>query len=1041
MRIPWTLLCALLIRVTGLAQPGQAAEVWTREQYTSEDGLLQNRVHAMDRDPWGGLLIGTEGGLVRFDGQNFRQIGIPSPEGLRPSRVLEIIAVPGGAFVVRDAGSRQFIYRDNALVSVTDSAPARRHTSRFAGGQVSAEVAVKAMDPDSVLTGKEEWPYGVRMVPLPDGKWCLRLEKELLVYEGAELAGRFPIPVGRWSHLFRIGDQLYVFDAKGQAHRVDVDRQRTVQVRMAGFPEPDLRTGQLGWRLSWEPPDGLASMIAGDVFYSIQESSDGTALTATRVPIELPTDCKIGAVTWLEPGRVLAMGTDTKGLFIFRKNGMRTLLCDVSAEGVNNAYMAQAPFGRNQIITSTRGVAKLFSAGGCEETRPPMPAFDETAIALDGEQRYWYGRHDTLFIFDQVTGEERVVKVDLRPLCFLEQDNGMWIGTAKGIFQYSDGRLQLKHPLNERDLSARPNSLLMAPDGQLWMATCSGVYRAHPNGGWETVEGLAGVCARSIALMNGRIFIGTYGSGAFAYKDGVLLPLPQDVQGFLSHVHAFMEDNAGFMWMSTNQGLFRVSLQDIEAWAKDTTESIFQAYYGKRAGIRNAEFNGGCSPPYARTGDGWASFPTMDGLVWFKPEEIADAYPAAPLLLEAVTANGVVQQSPGQVAVPWEDREVAVRFSLAYWGDPDNVKLEYSLENGDRANWSVLPPGQRELRFSSFQHGETVLRIRKVGASLRGESTDVVVRFFVETPYYRTAWFIVLCVLGGLLLFAAVLRFNAARLRRKNLHLERKVRARTMELMEANTVLRRSLEMKEMLVSIISHDIVTPLRFIARVSNGVAQGVETQDPQRVNDTLYDIARSSDKLHANAQGLLQWIKRQDGRIGLRNRNVAIHALVEEVLDMERERAREKGVQLVNGTPLDDVLFADRNVLSIVLHNLVANALTHTAHGHVTVGGRGDKEHYHLQVTDTGSGMPEAALRHALRVQGKGALGAMNDEGERDVQGLGLLIVADLLQLLKGSFSVESEAGKGTKVSVSIPRNIAEAQAEATSPEAGPSPHEV
>src|SRR5690606_25799098 len=127
-----------------------------------------------------------------------------------------------------------------------------------------------------------------------------------------------------------------------------------------------------------------------------------------------------------------------------------------------------------------------------------------------------------------------------------------------------------------------------------------------------------------------------------------------------------------------------------------------------------------------------------------------------------------------------------------------------------------------------------------------------------------------------------------------------------------------------------------------------------------------------------------------------------ALVEEVLDMERERAREKGVQLVNGTPLDDVLFADRNVLSIVLHNLVANALTHTAHGHVTVGGRGEKEHYHLQVTDTGSGMPEAALRHALRVQGKGALGAMNDEGERDVQGLGLLIVADLLQLLKGSF---------------------------------------
>lgn len=1020
------LLSTLVVILPSVAQQDQEG-IWTREQYTSEDGLLQNRVHAMDRDPWGGLLIGTEGGLVRFDGQNFQQIGIPSSEGLRPSRVLEIISVPDGAFVVRDAGSRQFVYRDNVLVALTDNAPARRPTSRFAGGQVSVAMALKAMDPDSMMAAKAEWPYGVRMVPLGSGKWSMRLEQELLIYQDAVLLDRIPLPTGRWSHLFRLHDRLYVFDHSGQAHLVDLEHKKTIPVRMSGFPVPDLRSGQLAWRLSWESPSGEASMVAADEFYSIRESEDGLLLIASHIPLEIPTDCKIGAVTWLEPGRVLAMGTDTKGLFIFRKNGMRTLLCEVSAEGVNNAYMAQAPYGRNKVLTSTRGVAKLFNAAGCLEGRLPIPGFDETAIARDGEQRYWYGRHDTLFVFDQVIGEERILKVDLRPLCFLEQDNGMWIGTAKGIFHFNDGKLQLKYPLNERDLSARPTSLLMAPGEQLWMATCSGVYRTNANGGWETVEGLAGVCARSLSLMGDRIFIGTYGSGAFTYKDGRLHRLPQDAQGFLSHVHAFMQDSAGFMWMSTNQGLFRVQLLDIEAWTKDTTESIFLAYYGKRAGIRNAEFNGGCSPPFTRTADGWASFPTMDGLVWFRPEEIPDAYPTEPLLLESVSAGGETRLRPDRMLVPWDDRAIVVRFSLAYWGDPDNVKLEYSLESGEPRYWTALPAGQRELRFSALQPGESVLRIRKVGASLRGEGVAVEIRFLVQTPYYLTAWFIILCVLGGLLLFAVVLRVNAARLRRKNLQLERKVRARTMELREANTVLRRSLEMKEMLVSIISHDIVTPLRFIARVSNGVAQGMETQDPQRMNDTLIDIARSSDKLHANAQGLLQWVKRQDGRIGLRNRNVAVHALVEEVLDMERERAREKGVELTNGSPLDDVLFTDRNVLSIVLHNLVANAVTHTAQGHVTVLGSQEESHYHISVIDTGSGLPEAALRHAMRVQGKGALGAMNEEGERDVQGLGLLIVADLLQLLGGSFKVESRSGQGTKVVVQIPRK-AELQAD-------------
>ena len=74
---------------------------------------------------------------------------------------------------------------------------------------------------------------------------------------------------------------------------------------------------------------------------------------------------------------------------------------------------------------------------------------------------------------------------------------------------------------------------------------------------------------------------------------------------------------------------------------------------------------------------------------------------------------------------------------------------------------------------------------------------------------------------------------------------------------------------------------------------------------------------------------------------------------------------------------------------------------------------------VAVADTGSGMPEAALTHALRLQGQGALGAMNGEGERDVQGLGLLIVADLLQLLGGTFKVESHAGTGTCITVILP----------------------
>lgn len=550
------------------------------------------------------------------------------------------------------------------------------------------------------------------------------------------------------------------------------------------------------------------------------------------------------------------------------------------------------------------------------------------------------------------------------------------------------------------------------------MASCLGVYRTTSKGGWEPIPGLERICARTLEVVDGNVFVGSYGGGAFMVRaDGRIFQLPQDEQGFLSHVHAFMPDEAGFLWMSTNQGLFRVKLADLEVWTQDTTQRTFYAYYGKQAGINNAEFNGGCSPPYVRTRNGWASLPTMDGLVWFKPGSIPDAYPHEDVHLEGVSVNGERQRGT-RLRLPWDHRELVVSLSIAYWGDPENVRLEYAFgENGE--HWTSMPTGQRELRFAGLSLGDHLLRIRKVGAQTRGDTDLVELRFTVEAPFFRRPWFILLCTVAGSLLFLAAIRLNASRLRRRNAQLERKVADRTRELVEANTDLRRSLEMKEMLVSIISHDIVTPLRFIARVASGASRRLPPETERRLAGSLADLASSSEKLYANAQGLLQWVKRQDGRIELRPRNVVVHLLVEEVLSREHERAVDNNMHLENRVPLDDIILTDRNVLSIILHNAVANAVTHSGAGSIVVSGELVDQGYRLVVKDSGVGMPDSVQRHVKRVQDQGALGAMGQEGERDIQGLGLLIIADLMQLLGGRMLVESQEGRGTAIILELP----------------------
>jgi signal transduction histidine kinase len=1009
----WVLSLVLLSGRGAWAVDAPPLPAWDQEHFMSESGLLQNRVHTMVRDDWGGLLIGTEGGLVRYDGHHFRQIGINVQEGLWPSRVLEIIPTADSAFVVRDAGSRQFVYRNDRLEGVTIHAPARKYVTRFAGKMPDAVVAVRALDPDSAMDHKHLWPAAARVVVLEGERWCIRTDTTLFIYQRDSMVAAIPVPFGRTTALFPMDGDLYTITPEGAVFRVDIGARKAVPVARTGFPA-EMANGN--FRLFWDPQAGVAAIQLGHECYRLRTDGQG-GMEAVPTGLVLPTDTRVVTLVWLSDDAV-AMGTDTKGLYIFRRHVMRNLLCPATAEGVNNAYMAQAPYGRSQVITSDRAGVRVFGPGGCMAEEGPVARFNDTAILLDREERYWYGRGDTLFLYDPVEQEERVMRVGLRPLCFSQEADGtIWIGASSGVYRVSQGRVFLHVPIAQGDLAYRPMAIARTQQGELWIATCAGVLRVTDRGGWEMVKGLEGVCARELAVVKGLMLVGTYGAGAFMVREGIVARLPMDGRGFLSHVHAFMPDSAGFLWMSTNQGLFRARTEDLVEWVADTTQLVHYAYYGKRSGIGNAEFNGGSSPNYVRTRDGWASFPTMDGLVWFRPEEVPDGFPQNGLLLEGMEVDG--RPWAPHTPLPWQHRSAVVHLSLSYWGDRENVRLEYMLDGDGPAGWVPLPIGECEVRLGIVPTGRHILRVRKVGAPLRGDLHEFVLPLNVPAPFFKQPWFFLASALLLGLLFVAAIRLNAMRLHRRNLQLEKVVAERTSELLQANEGLRRSLAMKEMLVSIISHDIVTPLRFLARVSSGAVRRLPVTPDPELEGTVSDIAQSANKLFDNAQDLLQWIKRQDGRIALRHREHAVHRIVEDVLRREEERASDNGTRLVNAIPPEHHVVTDRNVLAIILHNAVANAVTHTRGGTVTVSGAVMDGTYQLRVSDDGPGMPPAVLAHVHRIQHQGALGAMNADGERDVQGLGLLIIADLLALLGGHFTVDSAEGRGTIIALHIP----------------------
>jgi signal transduction histidine kinase len=315
--------------------------------------------------------------------------------------------------------------------------------------------------------------------------------------------------------------------------------------------------------------------------------------------------------------------------------------------------------------------------------------------------------------------------------------------------------------------------------------------------------------------------------------------------------------------------------------------------------------------------------------------------------------------------------------------------------------------------------GEFDLEVEVAGS--RGPRIARLLHIEVLPPLYARWWAVLTIALVLTMVVVLLVRLRIRQLERNRRLLEAIVDERTDDLRRTNEALQREVQVKDRLVGILSHDIVSPLRFIAQVAGRSTRGPLGHDTEELRGVLHDIHSSSDKLYVNARNILSWIKHQDGRIAVVREEVDLHELVGAVLGQFQ---RADGVRITNAVEPGTLVRTDPRLLSIILQNLVANAVVH-AGGEVHVGFRGLADAWTITVADNGPGMSaKARAMFEERLQGKA-----KRHGERtttDRPGLGHVIVADLLRLLEGSIRLGTPPGGGTEVEVRLPRGMEEAE---------------
>ncbi len=250
--------------------------------------------------------------------------------------------------------------------------------------------------------------------------------------------------------------------------------------------------------------------------------------------------------------------------------------------------------------------------------------------------------------------------------------------------------------------------------------------------------------------------------------------------------------------------------------------------------------------------------------------------------------------------------------------------------------------------------------------------------------------------------------------------LAKRVEERTADLRVANTELTRALRLKDEFLASMSHELRTPLTAILGISEALQESVYGPLNDKQRKYMRTLENSGNHLLALINDLLDFSRIEAGKLSLEIDTVSVNDVCQVSLQITLDAAHKKQIRV--STTLDhavETIQADERRLKQILVNLLSNAVKFTPKGgsiKLEVNGDAKNGLVYFSVQDTGIGIAEEDIKYLFDpfVQLDGGLNRAQ-EGT----GLGLSLVHRLTELHKGRISVESQIGKGSRFTISLP----------------------
>jgi len=997
---PLLFLSFLLLLFTSGAH---AQHSYNIDYITAEGGLPSDGIKGLQWDERSGFLwIATEGGIVRYDGQQLYLFHKDNVEGINSDRIFPLTKDLGGHLY---GIYNRIVFRieNNKLVRINLNIPEGR-------GHAGSLLYLHVSTPPPANVNPDISNFD-RYLPIDPEHCIIDKNDTLYLYKGGEGHKTVIIPKPKDYTSFKIGNTVFYFNGKDAFYQVDIEGKRLIPVYLGkSAGEGTGLTGErkhLYWEAGMEQPILLGGTNAWQLSYK-----DGK-IFPELICNEIPQNYAIKYAQYWQKGEVLFLGTQSKGIIVIRKNYLENIRKNNSGFDEPNAIYSQILLPNGNVLANTGDI--LGPSKASLSKLPILGPFNNNLI-ITRDSVLWYTARDSLFSYDYKTNVHRFIsRFDGSYYAAFGTTNGkVYAANYSGIYEINDNKPE--YVCRFKDLGDPFDMEEMEPGVLALAMNKGGLFRFNTETKKFDTLLVEESPVRSLWKYRSYLFVGTYGEGIYVYKDGVIKALPLDNNNYLRYAHCFVLDKLGYCWMSTNRGLFKARLQDMLDAFEHNTPYIYYHFFGKNEGMEITEMNGGCKPCGITLENGDISFPTMDGALWVDPAMPA-RMPDGNVFIDQVLVNGKRMDStePDGMTFGANVHDISITLAFSGWCDKENLYLFYSLDPLFR-NWLKIDASHPVIHLNNLPSGKYDLYIRKLEGFGQQNYATRKLSFEILAPWYLSWWGMTLIVFGALLIIAIIAVIANRQSLRRQIRLRNLLDKKTKEILKQNEKLEKNDRIKTRLISIISHDIVTPLKYLHLTTKYLSEEKQTMPDNLRDETLAEVVNTSRELELLSTNILNWIKYQNEERRIVKEKVDLHDLVEQIFGIVRSLAHKNNTELVNGISKDTLVFQFVDPLRIILYNLVVNAINFTRNGSVIISSNMVFENVQVQVKDTGLGMNKNQVNNLMS---ENVVISSANVNKRSGNGLGYLIIKDLLKMIDGAFHIESEPGTGTSVYIIFP----------------------